>query len=122
MNPLMLPHLVVKVCFSSSLWPQAQLAIGHLLSVVPETCYSHGQYQHATHNCHGNKGDDCTAGALGNLGYLRETPCISPLGNKRERRVVKLGYATPGNLSSRLDFKGHSFHVESTLFFMTNCA
>lgn len=91
MNLLMLPHLVVKMCLGSSLWPQAQLAIGHLLSVVPETCYSHGQYQHATYDCHGNKGDDCAAGALGNLGYLRETPCICPLGNKRDRRVVKLG-------------------------------
>lgn len=82
----MLPHLVVKVCFCSSLWPQAKLAIGHLLSVVLETSYSHGQYQHATYDCHGNKGDDCPAGALGNPGYLRETPCICPLGEKNNKK------------------------------------
>lgn len=83
-NPwfLMPPHLVVKVCFCSSLRHQAKLAIGHLLSIVPETSYGHGQYQHGTYDCHGKKGDDGPTGALGNPGNLRETPCICPLGKK----------------------------------------
>lgn len=72
-------HLVIKVCFGPSLWPQTQLAIGHLLIVVPETSDSHGQQQHSSHGCHGNKGDDGPAGALGNLDNLRETPCVRPL-------------------------------------------
>lgn len=80
----MFSYLVVKVCFSSSLWPQAKLAIGHLLSIVPDTSYSHGQYQHSSYNCHGNKGDDSPAGALGDPVHVRETPCISPLGKKRQ--------------------------------------
>lgn len=80
------PHLVVKVCFGSALRPQAKLAIGHLLSVVPETSSCHGQYQHD--HCYGNEGDDRPARALGNLGYLRETPCVCPLGGERWERTV----------------------------------
>ena len=80
----MLSDLVVEVCFCSCLWPQADLAIGHLLSVMPQTSYGHGQYQHAANDCHGNKGDNCATGALGNPGYLRETPCICPLGGKKK--------------------------------------
>lgn len=75
-------HLVIKVGFGPSLWTQAQLAIGHLLIVVTETSDSHGQYQDSSHDCHGNKNDDSPAGALGNLDYLRETPCICPLWGK----------------------------------------
>lgn len=67
------------MCFGPSLWPQTQLAIGHLLIVVSETSDSHGQNQHSSHHCHGNEGDDGPAGALGNLDDLRETPCICPL-------------------------------------------
>lgn len=71
------PHLVVKVCFGSSLRPQSQFPIGHLLRVMLETSSGHGQDQH--HHCDGNEGDDGTAGALGHLGHLRETPCVCPL-------------------------------------------
>ncbi|KAG7227452.1 hypothetical protein INR49_005266, partial [Caranx melampygus] len=53
-----------------------KLPIGHLLSIVSETSYSHGQYQHTSYNCHGNKGDNRPTGALGNPGYLGATPCI----------------------------------------------
>lgn len=80
------PHLVVKVCFGSSLRPQAKLAVGHLLSVVPETSSCHGQYQHD--HCYGNEGDDRPARALGNLGYLRETPCVCPLGGEWWKSTV----------------------------------
>lgn len=72
-------HLVIKVCFGPSLWPQTQLAIGHLPIVVPETSDSRSQYQQSSHDCHGNQGDDGPVGALGNLDDLRETPCVCPL-------------------------------------------
>lgn len=75
-----LPHLVVKVCFCSSLWSQAKFAIGHFLRVVPET--SHSQYQHTSYHCYGDKGDDRPTGALGNSAKLRMAPCIGSLGKK----------------------------------------
>lgn len=83
-------HLVIKVGFGPSLWTQTQLAIGHLMIVVTETSHSHGQYQDSSHDCHGNKNDDSPAGALGNLDYLRETPCICPLWGKGKKRDVSL--------------------------------
>ena len=90
------PHLVIKVCFGPSLWPQTQLATGHLLIVVPETSDSHGQYQHCSHACHGNKGNDGPAGALGNLDDLREALRICPLwrGRKPGRELTPSDLAT----------------------------
>ncbi|TNN77388.1 hypothetical protein EYF80_012352 [Liparis tanakae] len=64
---------------------EAQLASGHLLRVVLQTGYGHGQYQHTAYDCHGNKGDDGPTGALGNPGYLGETPCICPLGKTHHK-------------------------------------
>lgn len=70
-------YLVVKVCFSSSLRPQSQFGIGHLLRVMLEASAGHGQDQH--HDCDGDEGDDGAAGALGSLGHLRDAPCVRPL-------------------------------------------
>lgn len=116
-----MPHLVVKMCFCPSLWPQTKLAIGHLLSVVPETSYNHGQYQHSSYNCHGNKSDHRPAGAFSNPGYLRETPCVCPLvGGRRQETTEQLTQSATmsGIQRSLVSFYQHICFYEMTVRFV----
>lgn len=117
----MLSHLVVKVCFCSALWPQPKFAIGHLVSVVPETGDGHRQYQHSSHNCHGNKGEDCSTGALGNLGYLRESPRIFPLGKTELIGVVRLIWAGQGG-QRKLTYESPIFIFQLVIWEATEAA